>query len=57
VTLEAMPDPDGVPAPVRLKRLLKIASRSLHLRCLAVQEIKPPAHAAPGKAAEKRMPA
>jgi hypothetical protein len=36
VTLQALGS--SVPAPVRLRRLLKIAYRSLALRCTAVKE-------------------
>jgi hypothetical protein len=37
VTLQAMVS--SVPAPVRLRRLLKIAYRALALKCTAVREI------------------
>ena len=36
ITLEALPD--GVPAEVRLRRLLKHALRALKLRCVGLRE-------------------
>ena len=34
IVLEALPDPDGVPAAVRLKALLKVALRRCRLKAI-----------------------
>lgn len=55
ITLEAMADPDNVPAIVRLRRLLKYAGRVCGLRCREIQPAdaalesppRPPAATAP----------
>jgi len=37
LTLQALPDPDGVPAIIRLRRVLKYALRVCRLRCVAIE--------------------
>src|SRR5208282_499477 len=44
LALEASPDPDGIPAIIRLRRLLKYAGRVCLLKCREVR----PANVAPG---------
>lgn len=41
VELEALADPDGTPAEVRLRAALKRLLRSFRLRCVKVEEIHP----------------
>jgi hypothetical protein len=50
ITLEPLPPPadgDEVPVAVRLRTLLKVALRSLRLRCTAVEQLGPPAAGGP----------
>lgn len=36
--IEFRPQPSAVPAPLRIRRLLKYALRSLGLKCISLQE-------------------
>ncbi len=41
LTLVPQRDPDGIPAAVRFRRLLKIALRSFGLRCTDIEPVTP----------------
>lgn len=41
LTLQALPDPSGVPVANRLRRLLKAALRSYGFRCITIQPAPP----------------
>ena len=43
ITLEALPDPNGVPAPRRLHRALKKLLREFRLVCKDAREVDAPA--------------
>ncbi len=45
IVLQAMPDQDGVPTIIRLRRFLKAALRSYRLRCVRCEPLQDEAHA------------
>ena len=40
LVLQAVPDPDGAPSIIRLRRFLKMALRSFGLRCVKIEPAK-----------------
>jgi len=57
VTITFRPEPSTIPSEIRVRRLLKVARRSLGLRCVSIDGLDQPSNKIkPGSAGEIELP-